>query len=71
MYAGLWRILPGPWPLKLVLTLALLAGVAYLMIFHVYPWVMQEYFPTPDPVLDAAASAPPASHSPAPSTEAA
>ncbi|WP_413317583.1 hypothetical protein AA0Z99_11780 [Agrococcus sp. 1P02AA] len=71
MYAGIWRLLPGPWPIKLILALALVAGVAYLMVFHVYPWVMQEYFPTPDPVLDAAASAHRTAPSTAPSTEAA
>ncbi|MCH1881626.1 hypothetical protein [Agrococcus sp. ARC_14] len=57
MYAAIWRALPGPWPLRLVLALALVAGVAYLLIFHVYPWVMQEFFPTPDPVLDASGRA--------------
>lgn len=57
MYAAIWRALPGPWPVKLILALALLAGAAYLLIFHVYPWIMQEFFPTPDPVLDAHARA--------------
>ncbi|GEK80415.1 hypothetical protein [Agrococcus baldri] len=55
MYAAIWRALPGPWPVKLVLALVLLAGIAYLLIFHLYPWIMQEFFPTPDPVLDASA----------------
>ncbi len=53
MYAAIWRALPGPWPVKLAIALALLAGVAYLLVFHLYPWIMQEFFPTPDPVLDA------------------
>lgn len=53
MYAAIWRVLPGPWPVKLILALALVAGIVYLLVFHLYPWVMQEYFPTPDPVLDA------------------
>lgn len=57
MYAAIWRALPGPWPVRLVIALALVAGVAYLMVFHVYPWIMQEYFPTPDPVLGARALA--------------
>lgn len=51
MYGALWRALPGPWPVRLLIVLVLLAGVAYLLIFHGYPWVMQEFFPTPDPVL--------------------
>jgi hypothetical protein len=59
MYAALWRALPGPWPVRLLIVLVLLAAAAYLLVFHVYPWVMQEYFPTPDPVLDAHRSARP------------
>ena len=51
MYAALWRALPGPWPVRLITVLALLAGVAYLLVFHGYPWVMQTFFPTPDPTL--------------------
>lgn len=52
MYAALWRILPGPWFVRLLIVLALLAAVAYALVLHVYPWVMQTYFPTPDPVLE-------------------
>ena len=62
MYAALWHALPGPWPVRLLIALALLAGIAYLLIFHVYPWVMQEFFPTPDPVLDARRHAPTPRH---------
>lgn len=52
MYAALWRRLPGPWPLRLLIVLALVAAVALLLIFHGYPWVMQTYFPTPDPRIE-------------------
>ncbi|WAC67026.1 hypothetical protein OVA14_04495 [Agrococcus sp. SL85] len=52
MYAALWRILPGPWFVRLLIVLALLAAVASALVLHVYPWVMQTYFPTPDPVLE-------------------
>lgn len=55
MYAAIWRALPGPLPVKLLIALALLAGIAYLLVIHGYPWIMQEFFPTPDPVLDASA----------------
>ncbi|MFC7431701.1 MULTISPECIES: hypothetical protein [unclassified Agrococcus] len=48
MYGALWRILPGPWPVKAIIALALLAGVAYALIWHVYPWIMQTFLPTPD-----------------------
>lgn len=49
MYAALWRALPGPLVLRLLIVLALVAGVALLLVFHGYPWVMQTFFPTPDP----------------------
>jgi hypothetical protein len=53
MYAALWRGLPGPWPVRLLIVLALIAGVGYLLIFHGYPWIMQSFFPTPDPTFAA------------------
>lgn len=56
MYAAIWRVLPGPAPVKLVIALALLAAIASLLVFQVYPWIMQEFFPTPDPVLGASGS---------------
>lgn len=52
MYAALWRVLPGPLALRLLLALALVAGAALLLVFHGYPWVMQTFFPTPDPLIE-------------------
>ncbi|GAA3591676.1 hypothetical protein [Agrococcus terreus] len=52
MYAALWRILPGPWSVRLLIVLALVAAVAYALIVHGYPWAMQTFFPTPDPVIE-------------------
>ena len=48
MYGALWRVIPGPWPVKAVVLLALAAAVAYALIVFVYPWVMQTFLPTPD-----------------------
>ena len=39
MYAALWRILPGPWWVRLIIVLALLAAVLYALMFWVFPWV--------------------------------
>jgi len=39
MYAALWRILPGPWWVRVVVLLVLLAAVVYALFFHVFPWV--------------------------------
>lgn len=37
MYGWLWRHLPGPWPVRLVETLALLVGVVALLFYVVFP----------------------------------
>lgn len=39
MYAAIWRLLPGPRAVRLVLFVALLAGVAALFWYVVFPWV--------------------------------
>lgn len=65
MYAAIWRALPGPWPVRVLLALALLAGIVSLLVFHLYPWIMQEFFPTPDPVLGAASTGRPPIEGPA------
>jgi hypothetical protein len=39
MYASLWRVLPGPWFVKLVLFLILIAAVVYALVTWVFPWV--------------------------------
>lgn len=39
MYAYLWRALPGPRPVKVVLVVILLAAVFLLLMEVVFPWV--------------------------------
>jgi hypothetical protein len=39
MYAWIWRHLPGPWQLKLVLVVLLSLAIVWLMFFTVFPWV--------------------------------
>lgn len=39
MYAALWRILPGPWWLRLLILLIALAAVLYALFFFVFPWL--------------------------------
>jgi len=41
MYAALWRILPGPWWVRVLILLALLAAVLYSLFWYVFPWVSQ------------------------------
>ncbi len=39
MYAALWRVLPGPVWIRILLLLALLAGVLFMLSTWVFPWV--------------------------------
>lgn len=39
MYAALWRVLPGPWWVRLFIVLILIAAVLYGLFFYVFPWV--------------------------------
>ncbi|MDO5051280.1 MAG: hypothetical protein Q4E05_00095 [Pseudoclavibacter sp.] len=38
MYAALWRAMPGPWPVKALISLVLLAALLYALVFYVFPW---------------------------------
>lgn len=42
MYPWLVSKIPGPWPVKLLVVLAVLAGVFWLLMEFVYPWVSQQ-----------------------------
>lgn len=39
MYGALWRILPGPWWVRVVILVILVAAVLYGLVFYVFPWV--------------------------------
>lgn len=39
MYAGIWRLLPGPWWLRLLFVLIIVAAILYGLFFYVFPWV--------------------------------
>jgi hypothetical protein len=39
MYAALWRVLPGPWWVRLLIVIVLLAAVLYGLFFYVFPAV--------------------------------
>lgn len=39
MYAALWHVLPGPWPVKLLIVLLLAALAAYALLTWVFPWL--------------------------------
>lgn len=39
MYAALWRVLPGPWFVRLLILLVLIAGILAACVFWVFPWI--------------------------------
>ncbi|QTX06033.1 hypothetical protein [Agromyces archimandritae] len=39
MYGALWRVLPGPWWVRLIILLALIAAVVWALFTWVFPWV--------------------------------
>ena len=39
MYGALWRVLPGPVWLRLILVLLLAAAVVYALFAWIFPWV--------------------------------
>jgi hypothetical protein len=41
MYAWIWRHLPGPLPLRIVLAAAIVAAVVLLLFTRVFPWAEQ------------------------------
>lgn len=39
MYGALWRMLPGPLWLRIILTIALVAAVVAALLLFVFPWM--------------------------------
>ena len=41
MFSMLWRFFPGPAWLRIIVMLAVFAGIVYALVFYGYPWVAQ------------------------------
>lgn len=41
MFSLIWRFLPGPAIVRIIVMLAVLAGIVYALMFYGYPWVAQ------------------------------
>ena len=65
MYAWIWSKLPGPWPAKLIWSVAGLAATVVLLFTVVFPWV-EPRLPFNDVTVDESTSGP-AEPGPAPS----
>lgn len=44
MYGSIFRALPGPVWLKVILAIALVAGILFLLFEYVYPWMNATFF---------------------------
>ena len=53
MYGLIWRIMPGPWVSKLIMTIGLIVGVAGLLWFVVFPEI-SPYMPFNDGAVSTA-----------------
>jgi hypothetical protein len=63
MYGALWRLLPGPWPVKLLLSLLLFVAVVAVCFLWLFPAIAPYMpfngnsvqsglpFPTPTPLI--------------------
>ena len=52
MYGALWRVLPGPWWVRLLIVLVLIAAVLAALVLWVFPTVDQFITP-PDSTVEA------------------
>ncbi|MCD2498528.1 MULTISPECIES: hypothetical protein [Microbacterium] len=48
MYGALWRVLPGPWFVKLIIVLVVVAAILYGLFWYAFPWVSATFFPPAD-----------------------
>jgi hypothetical protein len=48
VYGALWRVLPGPWWLRIVILLVLIAAILAACVYWIFPWV-QPYVSPPPP----------------------
>lgn len=51
MYEFIWRILPGNWFVKLIISLILIAAVCYVLLEYVFP-VIAPYMPFNDATIE-------------------
>lgn len=51
MYGPLWRVLPGPWWLKVFILLILAAAAIYALMFWVFPWISPYIVPVDEVIL--------------------
>lgn len=48
MYGAFWNALPGPWPVKLLILLVVIAAILVALVAWVFPWIDGIISPAPD-----------------------
>ncbi|MGH8774390.1 MAG: hypothetical protein ACRDWI_04195 [Jiangellaceae bacterium] len=43
MYSLIWRSLPGPWPMRLLILLVLIAAIVVALFLWVFPWAVETF----------------------------
>ncbi|MDZ4045286.1 MAG: hypothetical protein U1E32_05855 [Rhodoglobus sp.] len=51
MYGALWRVLPGPWWVRVLILLVAAAAIVYALVFWVFPLV-NTLIPQPDVTVE-------------------
>jgi len=46
MYAALWRVLPGPWWVRVIILIVALAAVLAALVFWVFPAISPLFAPS-------------------------
>ncbi|QJU55487.1 hypothetical protein SCB71_00080 [Herbiconiux sp. KACC 21604] len=52
MYAALWRLLPGPLWLRILIVVVLVAAVLAALAFWVFPWIDELTAPSQDVTVE-------------------
>jgi predicted membrane protein len=47
MYAALWRVLPGPWWVRVLILLVAVAVILTVCVYWVFPWIQPIVSPPP------------------------
>ncbi|MFL0711485.1 MAG: hypothetical protein ACJLS2_01430 [Microcella pacifica] len=43
MYAALWRVLPGPLAVRVLIVLVLVASILLALVTWVFPWIAETF----------------------------
>ncbi len=54
MYAALWRVLPGPVWVRVLLLLVIVAAVIAACVYWIFPWLAHTFFDVDATVGDSA-----------------